>query len=112
MTNDHSITVVYIMGRGHSGSTVLDLILGNHDDIIGVGELTSGFGFRESIETCACGESIQQCNFWKGIREDLLLRYPDTSMQEYSQMMNYIVRFYRLPQLVLHIGLPKWLDNK
>ena len=99
------------MGRGHSGSTVLDLILGNHNEIIGVGELTSGFGFRNGLDTCSCGELIEHCIFWKEVWEELKEKYPDTNMEEYSQMMDYMVRFYRLPQLVSNIGLPDWVTN-
>lgn len=33
------IRVIYVTGKGHSGSTLLDLILGNHSQIESVGEL-------------------------------------------------------------------------
>ena len=52
MTKIPKFKVVYIMGRGHSGSTMLDLMLGNHEKIHSVGELTSGF--RRRSEKCSC----------------------------------------------------------
>lgn len=37
--NDKRVQLVYVMGDGRSGSTVLDIMLGNHPEVLGVGEL-------------------------------------------------------------------------
>jgi len=54
------------MGRGHSGSTVLDALLGNAKEIEGVGELVSGIGRAEEI--CSCGAHLRDCEFWQKVR--------------------------------------------
>ena len=35
--------IIYIAGYGRSGSTILDISLGQHDDIMGMGEFTNIF---------------------------------------------------------------------
>lgn len=62
---------IYITARGHSGSTILDAILGNAFYIESVGELVSGVG-RYFTEICSCGESMKTCCFWQ------------TAIEEYS----------------------------
>jgi len=59
--------LVYIMGRGHSGTTVLDSILGNAQDIESVGELISGGDRFEAL--CSCGQVFRDCIFWTRVRD-------------------------------------------
>lgn len=60
------ISWLYISGRGHSGSTMLDAMLGNADGIESVGELVSGMGRYEAL--CSCGDKFNDCPFWVGVR--------------------------------------------
>jgi Sulfotransferase family len=62
------IRVLYVMGLGRSGSTVLDSILGNHPSFVGLGELRYLVG-PEGIrkEYCACGEPVRECPFWSEV---------------------------------------------
>ena len=61
-------TVVYIAGYGRSGSTVLDVLLGNCPGVSSVGEL---FMFFRPGETrrCGCGATVADCSFWKAVRD-------------------------------------------
>jgi hypothetical protein len=54
------------MGRGHSGSTVLDALLGNARYIVSVGELVSGID--RNGEMCSCGAKLEECEFWRQVR--------------------------------------------
>ena len=58
--------VLYVAGYGRSGSTVLDMLLGNHPDVFGAGELVNLFapaGLERGI--CSCGEPVHGgCLFW------------------------------------------------
>lgn len=64
--------IVYIIGVGHSGSTLLDLLLGSHSRTFSVGELialssTGKPGRHERIlaEPCDCGAPTKYaCSFW------------------------------------------------
>ncbi len=66
--------VIYIAGLGHSGSTILDMALGCHPEIVGLGEIYAVFNkknqktlFEES--TCSCGKKGVDCDFWKNLRK-------------------------------------------
>lgn len=59
---------LYIMGRGYSGSTILDILLGGSDRIESVGELIYGLS-RAGREVCSCGEPIPACPFWREVRQ-------------------------------------------
>ena len=67
--------IVYIIGVGHSGSTLLDLLLGSHSRTFSVGELialssTGKPGRHERIlaDPCGCGApSKSACPFWSAV---------------------------------------------
>lgn len=61
---------LYILGRGHSGSTILDILLGNSAQIESVGELIAGLS-RADREPCSCGASMPECPFWRHVRSRL-----------------------------------------
>lgn len=65
------IPLVYIAGTGHSGSTLLDLILGTHSRIESVGEFKRIGRLYEAPQikqTCTCGEPFATCPFWTRVR--------------------------------------------
>ena len=69
------ITVIYIVGSGRSGSTILSSLLGANNKIINVGEL---YNFRRFFQTaneknrfCECGAQLLDCEFWKSVRKIL-----------------------------------------
>ena len=78
--------VVYIAGAGHSGSTVLDIALGNHPEIVSVGELhklhRSGWKTAEN-RRCSCGEAVHECPRWSAIRESWESRVGGDRLDEY-----------------------------
>src|ERR1700690_298114 len=63
--------LVFIAGRAHSGSTLLDLMLSGHPRLMGVGEVFSLYDskqknwFEHADQTkCSCGEFMDRCEFW------------------------------------------------
>ena len=75
--------LIYIAGAAHSGSTLLDLMLNAHPEIVSVGEVLklnrrtkrkkrSG---REKPALCSCGAPIAECDFWG--RVDARIRQTD-----------------------------------
>jgi hypothetical protein len=55
---------LYVMGRGHSGSTILDILLGGAAAVESVGELVSGLEWYEAGTRCACGAPMRECPYW------------------------------------------------
>lgn len=69
------IPVVFILSAGHSGSTLLDLLLSAHPDMVGLGEAEKvGAKVVPPIPEhhCSCGKLFADCPFWREFvtRED------------------------------------------
>lgn len=62
--NNNALKIVYIAGNGHSGSTLLDILVSSHEACFSGGELNNIT--RDTIleEYCACGTLISQCDVW------------------------------------------------
>jgi len=59
--------VVYVMGYGRSGSTLLDILLSSHPRLTGVGELGLLRHWHSHDFRCSCQASVRQCAFWSGV---------------------------------------------
>jgi hypothetical protein len=62
-------TVAFILGDGYSGSTLLDLILGSHSRMVGLGEIDaeSFDAFLDENQLCTCLLRARECHFWNGV---------------------------------------------
>lgn len=60
------IRVAFILGDGYSGSTLLDLILGSHSRMNGLGEVDaeSFDAFVGQDQLCTCLFRASECHFW------------------------------------------------
>jgi hypothetical protein len=75
-------TVIFIMGRPHSGSTIVSAMLGNARHSLSVGEL---YTLRSGMETvCTCGAALNTCVFWSRVKADFELECGDGSWAELS----------------------------
>jgi hypothetical protein len=57
-------TIVYIAGCGRSGSTVLDLSLGQREGWFSMGEFRLFWHARRDHWRCGCGCEVAECPFW------------------------------------------------
>ena len=66
-----NLNLIYIGGYGRSGSTLLDRMLGQLDDVCAVGELRHIWerGLVED-QLCGCGTPFWQCPFWSLVLEE------------------------------------------
>ncbi|HUY62288.1 MAG TPA: glycosyltransferase [Candidatus Paceibacterota bacterium] len=62
-----TIPVVFVVGAGHSGSTLLGLLLGQHPGIADVGEISHYRRWSAAGDLCACGEPVATCPFWRAV---------------------------------------------
>ncbi len=61
----HQRTILYIAGAGRSGSTLVELILGNLPGFFSVGEIRFFWEYMARQEmVCGCGERLGTCPFW------------------------------------------------
>ncbi|MEM9906888.1 MAG: sulfotransferase [Cyanobacteria bacterium P01_D01_bin.44] len=65
MKND-SVSHVQVMSLGHSGSTLMNLLLGTHPDFVSLGEVMHSFMYelKNPEAQCSCGEPASTCVFW------------------------------------------------
>jgi len=65
-------TIVFIIGAGHSGSTLLAKSLNAHSRIFSLSEISN---FEEDIKRdfslCGCSSPIKECPFWEQVNADL-----------------------------------------
>lgn len=76
MTN-RSKKVIFLMGPGHCGSTLLDLILGSHPDMFSLGEFSrmgSLIHKNEKNSQKICGVCEGECPFWNRTASQRVLR--------------------------------------
>ena len=71
MIQNHIDKVIFIGGTGRSGSTLLDLLLGQINGFFSTGELRfiwdRGFGQNQ---LCGCGTPFKDCNFWREVANE------------------------------------------
>lgn len=69
------VKVVYLAGLGHSGTTLLGMMLGQLDGFFYAGELAGSTAF-ERDGRCGCGQSLTECPTWQTILDAAFSR-PD-----------------------------------
>jgi hypothetical protein len=66
---------VFICSAGHSGSTLLDLLIGSHPRAISLGEITQLPKNLALDSRCSCGAPVTSCELWRTVL-DRLVREP------------------------------------
>ncbi len=62
-----TVKVIYITSVGHSGSTLLDVLLNQHSAIQSVGEIMFYDEWLKNDLLCSCGKPLKICTFWTKI---------------------------------------------
>jgi hypothetical protein len=72
--------IIYITSNDRSGSTILDIILGQHSLICSAGELHHLHAYVNEDRklyapkmelVCSCGKKVIHCDFWKNVEKEL-----------------------------------------
>lgn len=95
IVQSHDTKLIYILGRGHSGSTLITAALGNAAQIHSAGELNYKL---DSI--CGCGEQILDCPFWTEISEVYHKQTGSEWQKGMRQIRHQAVNFYSLLPLL------------
>jgi hypothetical protein len=95
------VKVLLIAGAGRSGSTLLDMILGQIDGICSVGELRYLWqrGVMED-RRCGCGEPFSSCPFWSPIAVRAIGERPDAIARRMIELQRRSMRIRHLPQIL------------
>lgn len=103
------MNIIFILGSGHCGSTVLDMLLSQDEHIFGIGEMNK---IRADLP-CTCGKEKHVCPIWKKImlheewhsfqikqrtadffcRKHNFIFFEDDSIEEYVKRLESFYRF-------------------
>lgn len=91
MTREQSThpTIIHILGTGHSGSTLLELLLAAHPEAFATGESER----LDSAGTllCTCGQLAYTCPVWSTVYE----MYPSNSLKVFRSKMSFLFNIPR-----------------
>lgn len=91
------VKVIYIMGSGRSGSTVLDMALGSMPGAVSTGELANLYVKTDfDREYCSCGSLLASCRFWGKVLAEQK-KQPDFSQERYASLQQ---RYERLRSIL------------
>jgi hypothetical protein len=87
--------ILYIMGTGRSGTTILEILLASNPGFTGVGEVKHIFrdGYLKDLP-CACGLSVRQCELWSAVLRSTCWKHEDfRKLDETVEKMESHARF-------------------
>ena len=92
--------VIYILGCSRCGSTVLNSILGNHEDAVGLGEFEKLLPVGWLGEDyCGCGIRVAECPFWSEVR--CRWTHGGGDVARYHQLSRRFQRLRQLPRILI-----------
>ncbi len=123
MHTEAPVKVLKITGLGRSGSTILDVVLGNHPQIESVGEVgnlvRNGWISYESLRgidpkrlrvpLCTCGKRLdvlyvdapdEACPFWSSVRREWVEHTDEDSVESYPKLQDDFEPQKRWPRLL------------
>lgn len=59
--------IIFIVGSGRSGSTILDMLLGGAENGFSTGEFFRIYDTNSFNSMCTCGQSIANCSVWSHV---------------------------------------------
>ena len=80
--------LIYIIGSGRSGSTLLDITIGSQPRCFSSGEICNLVQAYASEDLCACGSKIASCSFWSHVISDWMAKNSlvDGDLQKYAEL--------------------------
>lgn len=63
--------ILYLASPGHSGSTLLAMLLGRHSAVATIGEVKVAPICYRHRDPCSCGAPLPDCDFWKRVESRL-----------------------------------------
>jgi len=96
------VTVLYVGGRGRSGSTIFAQTLGQIAGFVNVGELWRVWdrGLQEN-EHCGCGRPFYSCEFWRAVGDEAFGGWDNVDAGKMGTFMPYLMRGRYAPHYAL-----------
>jgi UDP-N-acetylglucosamine transferase subunit ALG13 len=103
------VRVLYIGGMGRSGSTLLDLMLGQIPELVPVGELR--FLWRRGLaqnQLCGCGRPFRECPFWEAVGQEAFGGWEHIDVDEMIDLERRVDRHRYLPLMLVPRLWPRY----
>jgi hypothetical protein len=101
------IKVLYLMGWGRSGSTLLANVLGQIEGFLSVGEIQSVWSCGFTLNrTCGCGRPFLSCDFWTRVTADFSQRVEKIQAERWNRLCRKETRTLHAPRFLLPRGCP------
>lgn len=110
--------LIYISGGGHSGTTILDLMLSSSPEVFSIGEGKYYDDFilgKNSTYPCSCNNTYSDCKYWKEIKEkesrkinfegSLEIKY---IFKNFLNIIFFKIRFFQPKQ---NTAISSWLSS-
>lgn len=93
--------VVFIGGWGRSGSTLLECVLAELEQVVVLGEVVHLWerGLRRN-ELCACGQPFHECHFWDEVGVQAFGGWDNVDPDHLASLKNAVDRQRRIPHTV------------
>jgi len=98
-------SICYIAGIGRSGSTILDLLLSQSDELCGTGQVAALH--RELTGLCSCGMALSECPYWGAAIDQL----GETGLNRWRRVHELIFRERHVLRFVFSSGLCQELSE-
>jgi hypothetical protein len=90
--------IIYITSLAHSGSTLLNLLLGANANTVAVGEVSRTLSRlhieKELFRPCSCGQLIPDCALWGKVHNRMLEAGSLSYDEQFQIMLEEIYRIY------------------
>lgn len=99
------VKVLYVLGRGRSGSTIFANVIGEHDRFFSAGEIRYLWDpVARNDAACACGEPLSSCPVWSKVID----RLGDVSIEDAARRQREIVTERNLRKLLRYKRDGSW----
>lgn len=108
--NEVQPRIIYIAGFGRSGSTILDILLGNHQDVLSLGEAFSFFNPEVEKQRCSCGANLTQCSNWSKVYLEFVSSVK-ISWSEINRIRKSVEAIRSFPKLFFGVSCSRFRDQ-
>lgn len=107
--NENKLKVIFIGSSGRSGSTLLEMLLGQIPGFFPVGELSNIWdrGFGEN-QLCSCGKPFLECDFWQAVRKEAFGNTNPKNTDEIYALRRSVARLRHIPLLLSPVKSPTY----
>lgn len=102
--------VLFVAGRGRSGSTLMGNVLGQLDGYVNCGEIIAMWDASIiNRRNCGCGKPVRECEFWAPVLTKAYGRVDDELARHMLNLRGNSMGRWHLPRLSMGIGRDKLL---